>query len=311
LCREPAVEQLGGDAGDHPRFLRRGLEAFLPRVGREVPAADLHRHAAGDEVLRAQPCTGLVRQPRDLALQLRAVGDIRFEGFFRADLFLVEVRHDRSVVDPGGSLLHALRVTAEDRAQPRRGGLSQFAKRADAERLDLGRRFRAEAEQLADRQGVQQAGHVLRPHHDEAIGLAQVRGDLRHQLVGGQAHGCGESGAVADALLDLTGNVLRAAERADAGRDVEESFIERQALHQGRELVEDRKDFLRDRAVVGNARGHADRVRATAQCLARRHGRVHPELAHLVARGGDDASPTRPADDHRLAAQCRIVALLD
>src|SRR5438552_2647104 len=38
---------------------------------------------------------------------------------------------------------------------------------------------------------------------------------------------------------------------------------------------------------------------------------MHPELAGLIRRGADDAALARPADDHRLAAQVGLIALLD
>ena len=38
---------------------------------------------------------------------------------------------------------------------------------------------------------------------------------------------------------------------------------------------------------------------------------MHAEAAHLIARGGDNAAPAGPADDHRLARKLRPVVLLD
>ncbi len=130
---EPGVEQRSGDGGDHPRFLRGGLDASLPAERREIPAADLHGHAARQELPGAQACAGLVGEPGDLGAQPGVVGDVDVEGLLGTDLLLVAVGHDRTVVDAGGPLLHAFRVAAEDRTQLRGTGHAQLAERADAE----------------------------------------------------------------------------------------------------------------------------------------------------------------------------------
>ena len=54
-----------------------------------------------------------------------------------------------------------------------------------------------------------------------------------------------------------------------------------------------------------------DRVRAEAERFGHRHRRADAEGAHLVRRGRDDAAPRLPADDEGLAAERRIVPLLD
>ena len=58
---------------------------------------------------------------------------------------------------------------------------------------------------------------------------------------------------------------------------------------------------------------HEDRVRAQRARGPQRHRRADAEHARLVRRGADDAAIVRPAaaDDDRLAAQRRVVALLD
>ena len=52
-------------------------------------------------------------------------------------------------------------------------------------------------------------------------------------------------------------------------------------------------------------------MRAAAARLVRGHGRADPEHPRLVRRRGDHSALTDPADDHRLAAQRRLVPLLD
>ena len=113
----------------------------------------------------------------------------------------------------------------------------------------------------------------------------------------------------ADALLDAARDAHGVALEREARGHVEEGFVERQAFDHRRVLVKDREHLVRDFAVHRHARLHADGVRAAAQRLADRHGGAHAELAHLVAGRGDHAAIAGAADDDRLAAQARVVAL--
>jgi len=61
LGREPGIEQLDRDAGDHPCFLCRRFDVPLAGVGGEIRAPDLDRHARGGEAAFAQPGAAAVR----------------------------------------------------------------------------------------------------------------------------------------------------------------------------------------------------------------------------------------------------------
>ena len=244
-------------------------------------------------------------------MQTRGIGDVGLEGFLGTDLLLVDVRNHRTIVDAGRALLQAFGVAAEQGPQPRRRGLAQVTERVDAECLDFRCRLRAEAEQFSNGQRVEQVAHVRFAHDDEAVRLAQVGCDLGDQLVGRNAHGRSEFRPLTDAALDFARNVLRAAEGALARGHVEKRLVERESLHQRRELVEHGEDLLRHRAVMTDARMHHDRLGATAQRFACRHCRVHAELADFVARGCDDATIAAATHDDGFAAQLRVVALLD
>jgi hypothetical protein len=92
---------------------------------------------------------------------------------------------------------------------------------------------------------------------------------------------------------------------------IEKGLVEGQALHEIRVFPEDREYLARNLPVALEPRPHNDGVRTASEGLAHRHRRVHAEPAHLVAGRGNDATPARAADDHRLAGQLRIVELLD
>ncbi len=58
-------------------------------------------------------------------------------------------------------------------------------------------------------------------------------------------------------------------------------------------------------------RGDEDRIRTQAFRSYCRHGRSHAETPGLVRSRADDRPVAPPGNDHGLAAQLRIVALLD
>ena len=97
-----------------------------------------------------------------------------------------------------------------------------------------------------------------------------------------------------------------------AGRgEVDERLVERERLDQGRELAQQRHHRDAAGPVGVEPAGEERRVRAAGARLGGGHRRAHPEGAGLVGRGGDDAAAADPAHHDRLAAQRRLVALLD
>jgi hypothetical protein len=74
---------------------------------------------------------------------------------------------------------------------------------------------------------------------------------------------------------------------------------------------EDLADLPTDGLVDLEARLHEDQVGTLPLRGDRGHRRADSELACFVARRGDDAALGRSAHRDRLAAQIRIVALLD
>jgi hypothetical protein len=89
--------------------------------------------------------------------------------------------------------------------------------------------------------------------------------------------------------------------------NVKERLVDRERLHQGRRLLEDREHRLAGLRVGLKPRPHDDRLGAELPRLAAAHGRAHAARLGLVAGSQDDAS----ADDHGPSAQRRLIALLD
>jgi hypothetical protein len=70
-------------------------------------------------------------------------------------------------------------------------------------------------------------------------------------------------------------------------------------------------DVSRDLLVDLEARLHEDQVGALPLGGDRRHRRTNSELACFIACSGDNTALLGPAHGNRLAAQFRIVSLLD
>ena len=71
--------------------LRRRLEHALAGVGLEIRAPDLHRDAAGGEVMGAQARGRAVGERRQAPLELAGVANVRCECLLRADGFLLAI----------------------------------------------------------------------------------------------------------------------------------------------------------------------------------------------------------------------------
>jgi hypothetical protein len=194
-----------------------------------------------------------------------------------------------------------------------------------------------EAGQLADRGHAQAGEHLLHRRADtpeashgqrrehrrlgaglddhEPVGLAQVGGDLRHQLRRSHAHRSGEADALADRLLQRAGDLVTLSERAAAAGDVEEGFVDRDRLHAVGEPPEHLHDLAGDAGVLLHVGRHVDSVRAQAPGLRDGHRAADAEAPGLVRRGGDDAASAPAsrigAHDHGPAAEVGMVALLD
>src|SRR5688500_3447093 len=68
---------------------------------------------------------------------------------------------------------------------------------------------------------------------------------------------------------------------------------------------------MRRLGVALHAMAHDDRFGAAAHRFGHRHRGVDAELARFVRARRDDAAARRATDENRLAAQLRIIALLD
>ena len=185
--------------------------------------------------------------------------------------------------------------------------------RLDPEVAQHRRGLLAHAPQARDRQRCEERGLVARWHDDEPVRLAQVRADLRDELGGRHADRCGEPHLGVDRVLDRARDRLPVTEQLTRPGDVEKRLVDRDRLDGRREPPEDRHHLAARLLVAAAVDWQEDPLGAQAAGGPQRHRRVDAELAGLVACGTDDAPLVGSAatDDHRLAAERRVVALLD
>ena len=171
---------------------------------------------------------------------------------------------------------------------------------------------RPDAPQRVDRQLLQKRLDALGRDHRQAVRLLPARRDLREELVRRDAGRRRQSRLLADRRLQPLRDVMpsgspqafsvtsRYASSSDSGSTsgVTARKIANTACEAARYLLEVRPDD--------------DELRAEPHGARHRHRRAHAERARLVARRRDDAALVGvAADGDRLAAQRRVVALLD
>ena len=293
------------------RFRRR--EAA--RQDAEVVGLQLQHHGARDAPVRLGAfalvtAPGFFGEATDVVFDLRQA-QVAFEGVFRADLHRRAFGLHRMVVDAVREFVQAPSPAAEALFERRGAERAQVRHRRHAEFGELGFHHLADARQPADGQGREEGFDLVRADHEQAIGLAPVRGDLREELVRRDAGRRGEFGFLADLRADRLRGGGRARQAGEGLGDVEVGLVERQRFDQVGVAREDLAHLLRHRLVAHEIRRHEHRLRAQALGADRRHRRAHAELARLVTRRAHHRARAAPRDDHRPAAQGRVVALLD
>jgi hypothetical protein len=170
-----------------------------------------------------------------------------------------------------------------------------------------GRGDGSDAPHQPDRQVVQEPELARRIDHDEAVGLGDLRGDLGQVLGARHPDRDGEPELRPDAPADRRGDLGRGAEEMRAPRDVGEGLVDRQPLHQRRELAEDGDGSVAEAPIVAEVPADEDELRAQLARPQAGHAAAHAEGPGLVGRREHHAAP----DGDRPAPQARIEQLLD
>ncbi len=167
---------------------------------------------------------------------------------------------------------------------------------------------RADAPDQADRQRIEEGALVAGVHHDEPVGLGDLRGDLGEVLRARRADGDRQPDLGADPRADPLADDLGRAEQVHRSGDVEERFVDRDALDQRREVAEHGHHLIGQPLVLREvAVRRTDRSGHSCLRPPARHPALHAEPLGLVRGGQHDTA----ADGDRPAAQRRIEQLLD
>ena len=115
-----------------------------------------------------------------------------------------------------------------------------------------------------------------------AVGLGQVRGDLRHELHGGDPRRGRQVQLGGDLLADAAGDVRGRAEQAHRGRHIQEGLVQRERLDERGVALEDGEHLLAGLGVGGEAGRDDDGLGRQLHRASHGHGAADAEGAHLV-----------------------------
>jgi hypothetical protein len=154
---------------------------------------------------------------------------------------------------------------------------------------------------------VQEVQFAVERDDEQPVRLRERARHLREELRASDAHTDRQPDALTDRASQPHRNLDgRAGDRLHTA-DVEKRFVDRQALHERRHVIEDRVQILARLRIGGHARRNHDRLGTEPAGLPPAHRRSDAAGLRLVARREHDTA----ADDHRATAQAAIVALLD
>src|ERR1700687_3283123 len=140
------------------------------------------------------------------------------------------VTDDHTLVDAVSALPDMAPVLAHAGFQRAQIHRRQVADRSQAPALEHLLCLRADAPEATELQRREEGLLTARRHDDEPIRLAQVRADLRAELVRRDADRQHQAELLAHGSFELARDVLRAAEEVFGRRHVEERLVERDGL---------------------------------------------------------------------------------
>ena len=276
----------------------------------EIGIFDLESHRSAANLLLGDPAPDGLADPLQLGGERGFVGEVLEEGVLGADRLPRPVGLDLPVAEAAGEVVIIVAAGAEIVGEEGAALSAKVGAGDDSEARHLLRGLRADAVEARDRKRSDERLALARRHHAQAVRLVLVAGKLGEELVVGDPGRGGEAGLGADPGADLLGDDGGDADPLQVLGDVEIGLVERERLDQLRIVGEDRADLLGDGAIGIEARLDEDEPGAAALRARRGHGRADAIVARLVARRSDHAAHSA-ADRDRLAAQRRIVALLD
>lgn len=282
--RPNLVEQLAGHAHEDVLVVGGMREAALRASPLTICVVQLHRDGMAGESFTAQPPAHGFTEQREGGLDVGALREVVRKRALVTHGFHLVGRvdgRDATLFAPGSAQTHRLGVHAEDRSQARCGRRSELAERMDADLFERLFRRGTDPAHRAHGQRFQKARFRTGRHHREPTRLHAIARDLRDRLVRPQADRAGDT-ELAHAPLDAPRDVYGVFTRKAPRRDVEERLIDRDLIHIGRLVREDRHDLGTHLAITVEVAVRPDSMRAQAHRLGRRHRRMDAERSCLV-----------------------------
>src|SRR4051812_29780364 len=190
-------------------------------------------------------------------------------------------------------------------------GLLQVRDDAEAALHQTLLRRGSNAENETDRLLRQHQARFLLVERGKPARLVEVGGDLRQELVAGEADRDADADVALDVACEPRQHLCRdhAVHPLGAG-EIEEGLVDRERLDQRRQRLHGLAYLAPNPDIFRHVRRDHGGMRAGFQRLVHRHGRPHAVGAGDVA-GGRHHAALAPADDHGLVGDVGIVALLD
>jgi hypothetical protein len=319
-----ALQTLSGRASQCLRLLHRRGQGRVACHGAEVVEAQLDADRAPCVALALEVGGQPLAQHREDATERGAVAhrmQVALERRLAADRDGLAVRHDGPVVDTACRVGEPGAVAATEMLdEPAALARGEVADRTHVQRLEPRGRLRPDAVDAPRRQRPYARRNVGRGQHRQPVGLVELRGDLREQLVRRHADRAGQPGGATHAVLDLLRDGADAAQPVVADRvvdtghraQVDVDLVDAAVLDQRRHLHDRRLEQPRVAAVLVEIHRQQHRVGRALRGLHQPHARVHAEVARRVGGGRDHAAALVVAKrreraravgvDHRLVA---------
>ena len=302
-------EQLAGRGENRARVARWRAQRLRARGAREVVEAQAQDHRSADALRRAQAAADPVDERDQRRVQrlgrLRAAAAHRPLATDRAPAHAGRHPPRVAVVRQGVQL--TARALPDEPDQRRLRELRHLPDRRDPARVQLARGDLADAPQRLDRQRMQERELASGGTTSSPSGFATPDATLARNFVRATPTVIGSPTFSRTRDTQTSRDLRRRARDPPHSAHVDERLVDRQPLHQRRRVLEDREHVLAGLRVGLEARRHDDGLRAQALGRPAAHRGLDPEGLRLVGRGQDHPAP----DDHRLAQQPRVVALLD
>ncbi len=207
----------------------------------EVGITQLDRHRARLQVVLAQLGGHLVAHAEQLTPQLHTVTDVPGEGLLPAHGLDLTLGHDGPVVDAVGRAPQPLAVSPEPSTQVRQRQSRQIADDLEAQTLQGRSAYGAGAPQPGQRQRGEKGRLGAGRHDHDAVRLAQVTGNLGHQLVGRDPERSRQPQLGLHPILQGTGKPSRPPARSGfpgpielGAGDIQKSFVDGNLLQERR-----------------------------------------------------------------------------